>query len=139
MVRSSTWLARALALGVTTALVLAACGGTQSPAPATPGGTGDGTEPTTATGPQKGGTLYLLTNAEGWGDVDPQRVYTGEDLAFFGGTTSRSLESYVYSADGVEGTSLTPDMATDLGTATDGGKTWAFTLRDGLTLSLIHI
>ena len=26
-----------------------------------------------------------------------------------------------------------PDLATDLGTATDGGKTWAFTLRDGVT------
>jgi peptide/nickel transport system substrate-binding protein len=33
----------------------------------------------------------------------------------------------------VKGTSLTPDLATDLGTATDGGKTWAFTLRDGVT------
>jgi peptide/nickel transport system substrate-binding protein len=132
MVRSRTWLARALALGVTTALVLAACGGSPSAAPGTPNGTG-GTEPTAGTGPQKGGTLFLLTNSEGWGDVDPQRVYTGEDLAFFGGTTSRSLESYLYSGEEAEGTSLQPDMATDLGTATDGGKTWSFTLRDGLT------
>ena len=28
---------------------------------------------------------------------------------------------------------LLPDLATDLGTAADGGKTWSFTLRDGVT------
>jgi peptide/nickel transport system substrate-binding protein len=75
----------------------------------------------------------MLTQAEQFDQVDPQRVYTGEDLAFFGGLTMRSLISYVYSADPKQGTSITPDMATDLGTATDGGKTWSFTLRDGVT------
>ena len=134
MVRSRSWLARALALGMGTALVVAACGGSPSAAPGTagPGETG-GTEPTAATGPQAGGTLYLLNRAEGWSDVDPQRVYTGEDLAFFGGTIMRSLESYNYSADSDESNALQPDLATDLGTATDGGATWSFTLRDGLT------
>jgi peptide/nickel transport system substrate-binding protein len=124
-----------LALGVTGALVLAACGG-QTPsgaAPSGPAGTGGGTEPTQAAGPQKGGTITILTQAEQWNHVDPQRVYTGEDLAFFGGTIMRSLTSYIYSEDEAEGTSLQPDMATDLGTATDGGATWSFTLRDGLT------
>lgn len=77
MVRSSTWLARALALGVTAALVLAACGGSPSQAPGTPSGTG------AASGPQKGGTIYLLTRNKNFTDIDPQRVYTGEDLAFF--------------------------------------------------------
>ena len=37
----------------------------------------------------------MLTNAESWTDVDPQRMYTGEDLAFFGGTIMRSLTSYI--------------------------------------------
>ena len=45
----------------------------------------------------------------------------------------RGLTAYKFSADPAEGTSLVPDMATDLGTATNGGKTWAFTLRDGVT------
>ena len=72
-------------------------------------------------GPAKGGTLFLLTNAEGWGHVDPQRAYTGEDLAFFGGTTMRALTAYKFSPDETEGTSLVPDMATDLGTASNGG------------------
>lgn len=131
MVRSK-WLSRALALGATSALVVAACGGSPSAAPGSEGPGATAGESAT-TGPQKGGTLYLLTNAEGWSDVDPQRVYTGEDLAFFGGTTSRSLESYVYSQDEAGGTQLTPDLATDLGTATNNGQTWSFTLREGVS------
>lgn len=123
---------RALSLVATAGLVVAACGGGPSPsAPGTSTGPGESSQPTS--GPTKGGTIYLLTQAKNWVDVDPQRIYTGEDLAFFGGTIYRSLESYVYSADAVEGTKLTPDLATDLGRATDGGKTWAFTLVDGAT------
>lgn len=136
MVRTNTWLLRAGALSVTAALVIAACGGTTtSPAPGT-GGPPATTPPQATVDPnvaKKGGTIYILTQAEQWNHVDPQRVYTGEDLAFFGGTIMRSLTSYKYSADPTEGTSLQPDLATDLGTATDGGKTWSFTLRDGVT------
>jgi peptide/nickel transport system substrate-binding protein len=134
MVRSQAWAFRALAFSVVTMLIAACGSGTPSTAPGqstTPGSTGPAA--TTSTGPQAGGTIYVLTQAEQWDQVDPQRVYTGEDLAFFGGLTMRSLVSYVYSADPKQGTSITPDMATDLGTATDGGKTWAFTLRDGVT------
>jgi peptide/nickel transport system substrate-binding protein len=135
MVRSQTWLFRAFALSVT-AMLIAACGGaTPTPAPASqaPGQTGGTTATQAPTGPKPGGTIYVLTQSEQWNQVDPQRVYTGEDLAFFGGTTMRALTAYKFSADEAEGTSLVPDMATDLGTATNGGKTWAFTLRDGVT------
>jgi peptide/nickel transport system substrate-binding protein len=134
MVRSSAWAFRALAFSVVTMLIAACGGGNPSQAPAGTGTPGSTTPAATApTGPTAGGTIYVLTQAEQWDQVDPQRVYTGEDLAFFGGLTMRSLISYVYSADPKEGTSITPDMATDLGTASDGGKTWAFTLRDGVT------
>jgi len=135
MVKSSFWLSRALAFGAIVSLVFAACGGnTPSGAPSSggPGETGAG-EQSADTGPQAGGTLHLLTNAERWADVDPQRIYTGEDIAFFSGTIYRALESYVYSEDEAEGTTLQPDMATDLGTPTDNGATWSFTLKDGLT------
>lgn len=134
MAKSQTWLFRAFALSVTAMLIAACGGGTSTPAPGTstaPGGPTAG--PTEATGPQKGGTIYVLTQSEQWNQVDPQRNYTGEDLAFFGGTVMRGLTAYKFSADAAEGTSLVPDMATDLGTATNGGKTWAFTLRDGVT------
>ena len=92
-----------------------------------------GTQPTPTTGPQAGGTIFVLTQSEGFGDVDPQRVYTSEDLAFFAGTTSRSLVSYAYSADPAAGTQLIPDLATDIGIASEGGRVWSFTLRAGLT------
>jgi peptide/nickel transport system substrate-binding protein len=42
------------------------------------------------------------------------------------------LTSYAH-AEGPAGAELVADMATDTGTTTDGGKTWSFTLRDGLT------
>ena len=132
MVRSRSWLARVLALGVIAALVLAACGGSPSAAPqgsGTPVGTG---EPSQAAGPQKGGTIYLLTRNDNFTDIDPQRIYTGEDLAFFGATIMRSLVTYKYSADDVEGNTLTPDLATDTGQVSEDGLTWTFTLRDGL-------
>jgi peptide/nickel transport system substrate-binding protein len=109
-----------LTLGVVATLSLGACGG---PTPTA--------APTSA--PTAGGTIYILNAAELFDQVDPQRVYTPEDLAFFSGTIYRSLTAYSFSPDPTEGTSLTPDLATDLGTATDGGKTWAFTLRDGMT------
>lgn len=134
MAKSQTWLFRAFALSVT-AMLIAACGGaTVTPAPATAGpGVTAGPVVTANTGPKPGGTIYVLTQNKQWNQVDPQRAYTGEDLAFFGGTTMRGLTAYKFSADAAEGTSLVPDMATDLGTATNGGKTWSFTLRDGVT------
>ena len=111
-------------LGATAALVLSACGGSSSS-----GGSGGGDGGSA----QKGGTIYYLTNAEQFDQIDPQRIYTGEDLAFFNGTIYRTLTAYKFSADAKEGTSIVPDLATDTGTATNGAKTWAFTIRDGAT------
>jgi peptide/nickel transport system substrate-binding protein len=126
MVRPDGRLLRALALGVATALALAACapGASQSP-----GGSAGGS----AAGEHQGGTIYVLSGNARWTDVDPQRAYTGEDEAFFGATIYRSLEAYTLSPDDKEASKLVPDLATDTGTATDGGKTWSFTLRDGVT------
>jgi peptide/nickel transport system substrate-binding protein len=125
MVRPDGRLLRALALGIATALALAACapGASQSPG-GSAGGSGSA---------KQGGTLYLLSGNARFTDVDPQREYTGEDEAFFGATIYRSLEGYTLSPDDKEASKLVPDLATDLGTATDGGKTWSFTLRDGVT------
>ena len=65
--------------------------------------------------------------------MDPQRVYTGEDLAFFGGTIQRSLTAYKFSSDAKEGTSIVPDLATDTGQHNADATQWTFTLRDGAT------
>jgi peptide/nickel transport system substrate-binding protein len=107
------------------ALALTACGGS-----------GGNTNPSSSGGdgaPTKGGKITYLQLEEQFGNVDPQRVYTGEDLALFSGTIFRTLTVYKFSKDAKEGTSIEPDLATDTGTVTNGGKTWAFTLRDGVT------
>ena len=75
----------------------------------------------------------MLKNATDFDYYDPQRVYTGEDLAFFGATIMRGLVAYKYSPDPAEGVTIVPDMATDLGTHDADAKTWSFTLRDGIT------
>ncbi len=105
---------------------------TQTPAP-TP-------TPTPTGAPHAiGGSLYLLMSTAvanggtGFYDMDPQRIYTGEDLAFFGATIMRTLTSFASSPDRIAGTALVPDAATDTGTPSDGGRTWSFTLRGGLT------
>jgi peptide/nickel transport system substrate-binding protein len=148
MASSGTRRSSVLTIGVVVALAVGACGGSTAtsapptaagPATAAPPSAGPASAaPASATpaptaGPTAGGTIYILKQAEEYDQVDPQRDYGGEDMAFFGSTIYRSLTAYRLSADPKEGTSLTPDLATDLGTATDGGKAWAFTLRDGVT------
>lgn len=103
------------------ALALAACGGGSSTTSSA--SSGEGTP---------GGTLYLLTFDSQFLHLDPQRNYTGEDLAFAQGYITRTLTSYSYK-EGADGWTLQPDMATDTGTASSDNKTWTFTLRDGLT------
>ena len=107
------------------ALLLAACGSSSSSdsSSAAAEGSGEG---------QPGGTINVLTLEEQFLHVDPQRIYTGVDLAFFNGYTTRTLTAYKF-APGAEGVTIVPDMATDLGTATNDAKTWAFTIRDGVT------
>ena len=110
-----------VAIGVVAgALILAACSGGSSDG----GGSGGEGQP--------GGTLTILSPAEQFLTLDPQVIYTGEDLAFAGATIMRSLTAYQVAPGDAEGTTLVPDMATDTGTATNGGKTWQFTLRDGM-------
>ena len=99
------------------ALLLTACGGSE----------GDG-----ASAGTKGGTLTFLTEAEQIAHLDPQRNYTGEDLAFASGYLNRTLTQYTLSADNNEASQLVADLATDTGTTPDGGKTWEFTIKDGV-------
>jgi peptide/nickel transport system substrate-binding protein len=68
----------------------------------------------------------------GFQDMDPQRTYTGEDLAFLGATINRSLNNYTYSDDPAVASGLVADAATDTGTASADAKTWSFTIRDGI-------
>ncbi len=127
------------------ARVLAACGGSSSggdSSSSSSGGDssssssgGDSSSSSSSSGgaDQAGGTLTILTSAEQLLSLDPQVIYTGEDLAFLGATIMRSLTAYQVAPGDTEGTTLVPDMATDTGSASNGGQTWSFTLRDGIT------
>jgi len=79
-----------------------------------------------------GGTLTFITNAQQWDHVDPARVYTGRDIAFFNSYIYRNLVSYRPIA-GKTGSSLVADLATNTGVPSNNAKTWKFTLRAGIT------
>mgnify|MGYP002628876783 CR=1 FL=1 len=110
-----------LGVAIAASLVIAACG--------SDGGSGSINKPSKGT---SGGTVYILTQGEGITHLDPQRNYTGSDLAFAASTMHRTLTSYKY-ADGGEGSEITADLATDVGTASADAKTWSFTLRSNIT------
>jgi peptide/nickel transport system substrate-binding protein len=117
---------RVAALASATALVLAACGGGSSGSKGDTGSSGSDGKPV------KGGTLTMLSLNQEFTDLDPQRAYTGEDIAFLDAYLTRSLTSYKVSRNAKEQSELVPDMATDTGTAENDGKDWKFTLRDGM-------
>ncbi len=110
----------AVSFALVASLVAASCGGDSGS-----DGGGDGE-------PKKGGTIRILSSGEQIAHLDPQRNYTGTDLAFAGSTMHRSLTSYKYEA-GDAGSEIEGDLATDTGTVSNEGKTWSFTLRDGIT------
>jgi peptide/nickel transport system substrate-binding protein len=109
--------ATGLALGAVVALAAAAC--------SSGGSTGSATSSAASAAQQKGGTLYILDLGPHNG-LDPQQSYVGADLEFAARAYARSLTTYSVGKD----SKLVPDLATDTGTMTDGGKTWKFTLVD---------
>lgn len=97
------------------------------------GGSGGGTTPGTGGGKaEKGGTLTFITLQKQFNHLDPQRNYTGEDLAFAGGYMHRTLTAYNLTPDGEKANGIIGDLATDTGKSSNGAKTWTFTLRDGM-------
>jgi len=73
-----------------------------------------GTSSAEAASAQTGGTLYFITHAEQFDHVDPARVYTGRDIAFFNSYLYRNLVAYKPVA-GAAGSSLVGDLATNTG------------------------
>ncbi len=89
-----------------------------------------GTHPTrTSDRPHQGGTVYLLTESNGFTHLDPQLNYTTMALNV-GRLIYRTLTAFRTSPRHPGGV-LRPDLATDLGRASDGNRTWEFTLRAG--------
>lgn len=79
-------------------------------------------------GAKKGGTVTMI-DRDDFSHLDPAQVYlnyNSEASLLF----TRALTGYKLQADG--SSKLVGDLATDTGTTTDGGKTWKFTLKDGV-------
>jgi peptide/nickel transport system substrate-binding protein len=114
----------ALAVGVVASLSLglAGCGGGSD------GGSGSGS----GSSGKGGGTLtYYVRSA--YEHIDPQRAYLGVVMTNLSRTSLRGLVAFPISDDPETSTTPVPDMATDTGTSTAGGKVWSFTLKDGIT------
>lgn len=104
-----------LAAGVLAAVtLLTACGANDTPAG--PGGT-----------VKPGGTLLLLNDA-------PSIIWDPAKSSNLVVTTLGLIHRRLTSWDVAPGkdTTIVPDLATDTGRPGDGGKTWTFTLKDGL-------
>jgi peptide/nickel transport system substrate-binding protein len=104
------------AVGASLALMAGACGGA----------TGSGSSGTEGT---KGGTLTILMSAD-FEHLDPTRTYVTW-ASNFSRLISRTLTTY-QTGETSKTTQVAPDMATDLGRASDGNRTWTFTLKNGL-------
>ncbi|MFE6746956.1 ABC transporter substrate-binding protein [Kitasatospora purpeofusca] len=134
--RTQTALAAAIAAALT--LGLGACGSKDK----SDSGSGDtaaasstkgpGADSGTIVGgtPVKGGTLTVLTNQD-FAHLDPARNWTLPQMDFGTRLIYRTLVTFK-AEPGDAGNQIVPDLATDTGRPSDGGKTWSFTLREGL-------
>jgi peptide/nickel transport system substrate-binding protein len=110
------------ALGLTA--VLAGCGGSSKSSNSTTNSTSAGAA---------GGTFLSVAKGAPSGSPDPQINYTLQEwqLLIF---SHDGLVAFKRVA-GTEGTKLVPDLATSIPKPTDGGKTYAFTIRKGIKFS----
>ncbi|GII53902.1 ABC transporter [Planotetraspora thailandica] len=79
-------------------------------------------------GAKPGGTANMI-DRDDFSHLDPGRVYLNYN-ASVSLLFTRQLTNYKEDASG--SIKLVGDLATDAGTTTDGGKTWQFTLKDGV-------
>ncbi|MFC9330645.1 ABC transporter substrate-binding protein [Kitasatospora sp. NPDC057015] len=129
-----THAALAAAIAATLTLGLGACGPTDKSGS---GGSADGTKaPGAASGtivggtPVKGGTLTVLSNQD-FAHLDPARNWNLPNMNVGTRLLYRTLVTFK-AEPGAAGSEIVPDLATDVGRQSDGGKTWTFTLKDGV-------
>ncbi|MET7289675.1 ABC transporter substrate-binding protein [Streptomyces sp. NPDC005573] len=81
-------------------------------------------------GAKSGGTMEVLQR-DSYAHLDPAQIYVSDE-----GSLATLLHRGLtgYKATGNDGSQheVVGDLATDAGTTTDGGKTWKFTLKDGI-------
>ncbi|MGW1543873.1 ABC transporter substrate-binding protein [Streptomyces sp. NPDC002309] len=79
-------------------------------------------------GAKSGGTIQVYQEA-GLSHLDPGQIYVS-DAGQISNLIFRGLTNF--SEDGKGGVSVVGDLATDSGKSSDGGKTWTYTLKDGI-------
>ncbi|WP_448616582.1 ABC transporter substrate-binding protein [Modestobacter sp. URMC 112] len=111
-------------------LLVAGCGGGNTGAAGVPTQTGEpdaGVHGVRAPSDRAGGTLRLVTGP--LDSLDPQRSY----LPGVWNLMRLYVRTLVtWSTEPGRTDELVPDLATDLGTTPDGGRTWTFVLREGV-------
>ncbi|WP_165396411.1 ABC transporter substrate-binding protein [Streptomyces sp. F001] len=79
-------------------------------------------------GAKSGGTIQVYQE-QGLSHLDPSQIYVS-DAGQVANLLFRGLTNF--QEDGKGGVSVVGDLATDSGKSSDGGKTWTFTLKDGI-------
>jgi peptide/nickel transport system substrate-binding protein len=113
-------------LALTSLALAAGCGGG--------GGSTTGAAPGTGTGgePQTGGTFKTQTDAFVWtGNFDPTGEYLATYLGLYTNLLGRPLMGYLHEPD-AEGNKVIPDLATADPEISSDGKSYTFTIRDGV-------
>jgi peptide/nickel transport system substrate-binding protein len=137
------WFTRAgvAALAAAAAIGAAACGGDDDEAAETAGGDGEDINavidqlggPAEFGEVAKGGTFRIantdFANSDGF---DPSGEYFGSAWMIYSNTMLRTLVSYPFTA-GDAGEELVPDIATEVPEPSEDGRTYTFTLKDGIT------
>ncbi|WAZ23920.1 ABC transporter substrate-binding protein [Streptomyces cinnabarinus] len=81
-------------------------------------------------GAKPGGTITVLQR-DSFAHLDPGQIYVSDEMAL-SQLIHRGLTGYKATSDDGKEHEVVGDLATDSGTTTDGGKTWKFTLKDGV-------
>ncbi|GAA3642242.1 ABC transporter substrate-binding protein [Streptomyces chitinivorans] len=79
-------------------------------------------------GAQEGGTIRVYQEDD-FSHLDPGQIYVS-DAGQLAGLIHRGLTTYTQAEDG--SLTVVGDLATDSGKQSDGGKTWTYTLKDGI-------
>ncbi|MFE9447000.1 ABC transporter substrate-binding protein [Streptomyces sp. NPDC006739] len=81
-------------------------------------------------GARSGGTMEVLQR-DTYAHLDPAQIYVQSEMSV-AQLLHRGLTGYRATSDDGTRHEVVGDLATDSGTATDGGRTWKYTLKDGI-------
>ncbi|WP_128379615.1 ABC transporter substrate-binding protein [Streptomyces cavernae] len=81
-------------------------------------------------GAKPGGTVTVLQR-DSFAHLDPGQIYVSDEMSL-SQLIHRGLTGYKATSDDGKKHEVVGDLATDSGTTTDGGKTWKYTLKDGI-------